>query len=121
MRFIFAVAFALLALLPAGCDNAGPPDTVPPVLSWVHPQEGDTVDPGVHTMVTVATDDRRMRWVVFFIDAEMLGMVSRSQADTYRLAVDCRADTGYAYQLRAFAYDYAYNGTFAAVSVYVRR
>ncbi|GEM_PF-2266304 len=120
-RCALAVVFALLAFLPAGCDNAGPPDTVPPVLSWAHPQEGDTVDPGVYTIATVATDDRRMRWVVYFIEAEMLGMVSKSEADTYRLTIDCRADTGHAHQLRAFAYDEAYNGTFAAVSVYVRR
>jgi hypothetical protein len=94
---------------------------VPPTIGWVYPHNGDTVDPGVYTIATVATDDRRMRWVAYFIETEMLGLVSQSQADTYRLAIDCRADTGHAYQLRAFAYDETYNGTFAAVSVYVRR
>jgi hypothetical protein len=120
MKPVIAAAFALLALLPAACDQ-GLPDTVPPTIGWVYPHDGDTVNPDVYTIATVATDDRRMRWVAYFIETEMLGLVSQSQADTYRLAIDCRADTGHAYQFRAFAYDEAYNGTFAAVSVYVRR
>jgi hypothetical protein len=120
MRFVLAVAFALLSFLPAGCDQ-GLPDTVPPVISWVYPHDGDTVDPGIYTMVTVATDDRRMGFVVFFAGTEMLGMVRTAQADTYRVAVDCRADTGHLYRLRAFTYDYADNGTSADITVYVRR
>ncbi len=121
MRFVLAVAFALLAFLPVGCDKARPPDTEPPVISWVSPHDGDTVDPGIYTLVTVATDDRRMRWVAFFVETEMLGMVSESQGDTFRLAVDCRADTSRVNQLRAYARDDADNDTFAVVTIYVRR
>lgn len=121
MRFFLAAAFALLSLLPAGCDKTQLPDTVPPVISWVSPHDGDTVDPGVYTLVTVATDDRRVRWVAFFVETEMLGTVSESQGDTYRLAVDCRADTASVYQLRAYARDYGDNETLAVVTIFVRR
>jgi hypothetical protein len=121
MRFLLAVAFASLAFLSAGCDKAGQPDTVMPTVRWVSPHDGDTVDPGVYTMVTVATDDRKLRWVAFFVETEMLGMVSQSQGDTYRLAVDCRADTEHVYQLRAYARDYGDNETLAVVTIFVRR
>ena len=120
MKLVIATAFALLALLPAGCDQ-GLPDTMPPTISWVYPHDGDTVDAGVYTLVAVAADDRRMDFVVFFAYTEMLGMVTTAQADTYRVAVDCRTDTGHVYLLRAFACDQAENGTSANVTVYVRR
>ena len=121
MKFIFTTAFALLALVPAGCDNAGSPDTVPPVISWVYPADGDTVDPGVYTLVAVATDDRRMRLAAFFVGYEMLGLIETPQADTYRVAVDCRADTGHVYRLRAYADDWAGNEAHSDITVYVRR
>ena len=38
-----------------------------------------------------------------------------------RGAVECFSDTGHVYQLRAYAYDNAPNGTSANVTVYVRR
>lgn len=79
------------------------------------------MDPGVYTLVAVAADDRRMDFVVFFAYTEMLGMVTTAQADTYRVAVDCRTDTGHVYLLRAFAYDAAENGTSADIRVHVRR
>ena len=120
MKLIIAPLFALLAFLPAGCDQELP-DTVPPVISWVYPHDGDTVDPDVYTLVAVATDDRRMDFVAFFAYTEMLGMVTTAQADTYRVAVDCRTDTGHVYLLRAFAVDQAENETSANVTVYVRR
>jgi hypothetical protein len=120
VKLASVVAFILFALLPAGCDNQLP-DTVPPVVGWVYPQDGDTVDPGVYTLVATATDDRRVDFVVFFAYTEMLGMVTTVQSDTYRVAVDCRADTGHVYQLRAFAYDQAENGTYADVTIHVRR
>jgi hypothetical protein len=120
MKSVSIIALALLALLPAGCDNRLP-DTVPPVISWVYPHDGDTVDPGVYTLVATATDDRQVDYVVFFAYTEMLGMVTTAQSDTYRVAVDCRADTGHAYRLRAFAYDQADNGTSADITIYVRR
>ena len=120
MKFVSIVALVLLALLPTGCDNQSP-DTAPPVIGWVYPQDGDTVDPGVYTLVATATDDRRVDFVVFFVYTEMLGMVTTAQSDTYRVAVDCRADTGHVYRLRAFAYDEADKGTSADVTIYVRR
>src|SRR5512137_675045 len=110
MRYILAAAFALLSFLPASCDNAGTPDTVPPEISWVYPADGDTVDPGVYTLTAVATDDRQMDFVAFFVGTEMLGLVSTAQADTYRVAVECFSDTGHVYELRAYAYDKAPNG-----------
>jgi hypothetical protein len=120
VRPIFAV-LALLSLFSAGCDKAQLPDTVPPAISWVSPHNGDSVAPGVYSLVTVATDDRQMDFVAFFVGDEMLGLVSTAKADTYRIAVDCSADTAHVYVLRAFAYDKASNGTSANVTVYIRR
>jgi hypothetical protein len=94
---------------------------VPPVIGWVLPQNGDTVDPGVYTLTAVATDDRSIDFVVFFAGPEILGMVHDATADTYRVAVECFSDTGRVYVLRAFAYDLASNGTCAQETVYVRR
>ena len=121
MRFILAVAFALLAFLPAGCDQNETQDTVPPAISWVSPHDGDTVAPGVYALAAVATDDRQVDFVTFFVGTEMLGLVRTAQADTYRVAVECFSDTGHVYELRAYAYDKAPNGTCATVIVYVRR
>ena len=122
MKFVLAAAFALLAFLHAGCDKPETQDTVPPEISWVYPAEGDTFDPGVYELAAVATDDREMDFVVFFVGTEMLGLVSTARADTYRIVVDCRDDTGRVHQLRAFAYDKEPNGTFAGDrTVYVRR
>ena len=121
MRDLLAAAFALLAFLPTGCATSGTPDTVPPQIGWVYPHDGDTVDPGVYTLTAVATDDRRVDFVAFFVGTEMLGMVSTAQADTYRIAVECFSDTGHVYELRAFAYDMEPNGASANVTVYVRR
>lgn len=121
MRFLLAAAFGLLALLPAGCDSSGTPDTVAPEISWVYPHDGDTVSPGVYTLTAVATDDRAVDFVVFFVGSEMLGLVHTAQGDTYRVAVECFSDTGHVYQLRAFAYDKTPNGTCADAIVYVRR
>ena len=116
-----AAALALLSLFSAGCNKTQLPDTVPPAISWISPHDGDTVDPGVYTLVTVATDDRQIDFVAFFMGTEMLGLVSTPQGDTYRVAVDCSADTSHVYLLRAYAYDRAHNGTSANVTVYVRR
>jgi hypothetical protein len=120
MRIATAVAFALLVLLPVGCDQS-PPDSVPPTISWAYPHDGDTVDPGVYIIAAVATDDRGVDFVVFFVGNEMLGMVRNPQADTYKVAVDCSADTSSVYLLRAFVYDKADNGTSADITVHVRR
>ena len=120
-RYVLVGAFALLAFLAAGCDKTELPDVVPPVISWVSPHDGDTVPPGVYTLTAVATDDREMDFVVFFVGTEMLGLVSTAQADTYRVAVECFSDTGQVYELQAYAYDKVPNGTCATVTVYVRR
>jgi len=90
-------------------------------MGWVHPHDGDTVAPSICTMVAVATDDRQMDFVVFFAGPEMPGMVTTAQADPYRVAVDCRADTGHVYRPRAFAHNQADNGTSTDITVYVRR
>ncbi|MCX6841937.1 MAG: hypothetical protein NTX53_06640 [candidate division WOR-3 bacterium] len=121
MKLILVAAFALLALLSAGCDKELP-DTVPPVISWVAPQDGDIVDPGaVGQLVVVAADDRRMGFVVFFAGVDMLGMVTTAGADTYRITVECPADVDPVIHLRAFAYDDADNGTSADITVRVRQ
>jgi hypothetical protein len=118
----FAVAVAMLAFLPAGFDHSETQDIVPPEITRAYPADGDTVDPGVYTLATVATDDREMDFVVFFVGAEMLGLVSAAQADTYRVAVECFSDTGHAHLLRAFAYDMEHNGTSTGdITVPVRR
>jgi len=111
-------AVVLLALLPVGCEE---PDTSYPTVRWVYPADGDTVDPGVHELVTVATDDREVRRVFFFVYSEMLGIVDRLDSDTFRLKVDCIADTLPVYRLFASAEDFGGNMTQEDVTVYVRR
>jgi hypothetical protein len=111
---------AFLLLLPAGCDESAG-DTTPPQVRWVFPSDGDTFDPGVYTVSAVATDDKEMRWVSFWVEEEMLGIVSRPRGDTYSLGVDCRADTHSVYPLRADALDRAGYNAFATVYVYIRR
>ena len=74
MKFIFTAACTLLALVPAGCDDAGSPDTVPPVISWVYPADGDTVDPGVYTLAAVATDDHQVDFVAFLVCPRIAGL-----------------------------------------------
>jgi len=112
------VALAMLALLPVGCKE---PDTSYPTVRWVRPQDGDTIDPGIHELVTVATDDREVSRVFFFVYTEMLGIVDQRTGDTFRLKVDCIADTLATYQLFASAEDRGDNMTQASVTVHVRR
>jgi hypothetical protein len=121
MKYLLLAALTTAALPSSGCDSESQPDTVPPVISWVYPHDGDTIDPGMYTLAARATDDREMDFVVFFAGAEMLGMVTTPEADTYRVAVECSSDTARVYVLRAFAYDKADNGTPASIIVYVRR
>ncbi len=112
-------ALIALAVLPVGCKE--PPDTVYPEIYWVQPQDGDTIDPGVHELAVVATDDQEARRVFFFVYTEMLGIVSQRSGDTFRLRVDCIADTLPFYRLYASVEDAGENMTQAAVTVYVRR
>lgn len=114
-----SAAALLLLLLPAACDTT--PDTTPPEVSWVYPADGDTFDPGIYTISVVATDNRQMRRVSFWIEEEMLGIIDRPRGDTYCLGLDCRADTHHTYPLRAIASDRQGYHAFAYVTVHVRR
>lgn len=121
MRYFLLAAVALAAILPSGCDKSTQPYTVPPVIGWVYPHDGDAVDPGVYELTVLATDDQRMRDVAFFTGSDMLGLIHTPQGDTDRVAVDCRADTGHVYVLRAYARDWASNEVHSDITVYVRR
>ena len=109
-------------LLMAACDS--PPttnDTVKPVIRFVNPQDGDTLEPGAYVLVAVATDDQEMRNVVFWQDSTMLGWVRPLGTDTFRCGWDNRDDTARAYWLEAEALDRARNDTCQVIRVYVRR
>ncbi|HTW92775.1 MAG TPA: Ig-like domain-containing protein [bacterium] len=122
MRYALLAAVTLAAILPSGCDRKSQqPDTTPPVLSWVYPHDGDTVAAGVYELTVLATDDQQMKDVAFFNGPDLLGLIDTPQGDTYRVAVDCRADTGHVYQLRAYARDMALHQVESDVTVYIRR
>lgn len=112
---------ALLAalLLGIGCDSESP-DLVPPSVNWAWPAAGDTLVAGTNTLVVQATDDRAMKWVVFFANSELLGFVEPDGSDTFHLHVDLPAISTREYELSAFARDKGNNDTRAAVTVVVR-
>ena len=118
MRVTLPVLLAVL-LLGAGCDNE-PPDLVPPTAGWVWPAAGDTLVAGTSTLVVHATDDRAMKWVVFFANSELLGFVEPDGSDTFHLHVDLPAISTREYELIAFARDKGDNDTRATVTVVVR-
>ncbi len=115
-----ALPVLLAALLSGiGCHSE-PPDLVPPSASWVWPAAGDTLLAGNNTLVVQATDDRAMKWVVFFADAELLGFVEPDSNDTFRITVDLPAISARRYSLSAFAMDRAENETRASINIIVR-
>lgn len=118
MRVFLPVLLAAL-LFGTGCDSE-PPDLVPPTAGWVWPAAGDTLDTGTNTLIVQATDDRAMKWVVFFANSELLGFVEPDGTDTFRLAVNLPAISTREYELIAFARDKGENDTRATVTVVVR-
>lgn len=111
----------LCALLSISSDCPTVNDTVPPVVHFIQPADGDTFDPGVYELRAIAYDDVAMKSVVFWADSEMLAYVTRASGDTYSAVVDCRADTHRVYPLTANAVDRAHNQSFDLIRVFVRR
>jgi hypothetical protein len=109
-----------LLFLGLACDSTVD-DSVPPTVSWISPAQGDTLDPGVVTLVARARDDRNVKWVVFLLRSDLLGFVRPDGSDTFRLAVDLGADTAHLCELAASAEDQARNSTTARLGVFVRR
>jgi hypothetical protein len=119
MRLFTAGLAAALMSIPS-CDS-GPLDTVPPSIQWVSPAHNATLDPGSIVLVARAHDEVAVKWVVFFIGADLLGFVQPDDTDTFRLTIELPSDSAGPIALRAFAYDRRNNGASANITIYVRR
>jgi len=116
---LFGALASLLVL--AGCQSTPAPDTEKPVVKFIQPQDGDTFDPGVYVMSAHATDNVRVKLVVFWTEGEMLGFIMHEDSDTYRLGIDARPDTGQTYKLIVEADDDVRNLGWDSVTVHIRR
>lgn len=106
------------AVLLAAC--AGTPDTVMPEVRFVFPQNEAVLAPGTYTLVAVATDNRRIRHVVFWRGLEMLGFHYGGASDTFRCGLDCRADSNRTLILAVEANDDGLNDTLQSIRVHIR-
>lgn len=117
---LFGAFAALLGF--AGCkSSSATPDTENPAVKFVQPLSGDTLVSGVYIIKAFATDNVRVKEVIFWTRGEMLGLVRYQPSDTYQLGVDPRSDTGHVYELYAEADDAAHNMGWDSVSVYINR
>jgi hypothetical protein len=111
------VAIVGLALAVA-CDQA---DTAKPECAVVAPAAGDSLDPGSITIKAVATDDKEMKLVEFYVGNRKIGEDEAASADTFEAVWDATNDTtGGARVLKAIAFDAADNFTEALATVYMR-
>ena len=108
----------LIALLFPACDYE---DIVPPGLTVIFPAEVDTLVPNAYELKVVASDDHEMQWIEFWEGGWLLGLVSRSDNDTFRLGWDCRNDLRVNYYFTFHAVDEQFNYTTLNSSVTVRR
>jgi hypothetical protein len=115
VRRAAAVLLLLLGIL--ACE--GTPDTVSPTVRLVHPLDGDTLEPGEHTLVAVASDDRGVHHLIFWCEGQMLGFFYDPAAETLRCGWDCRAYAGRPVQLQVEALDRELNEAFDQTRVYV--
>jgi hypothetical protein len=105
-----SIALAALAVLLAlvACVTE---DTENPVVSIVMPVNGDTLAKGDIVIKTVATDNKSVTKVEFFVDGSLVGTDNvGGAADTFRYTwSDTAAQTAGAHALGAKAYDAAEN------------
>jgi hypothetical protein len=118
MRRSLALAFVAGLLLIAACDTA---DTTNPVVSIVFPSDGATVHKGDIVIKAVATDNKAVAKVEFYVDGNLKGTDNVGGAgDTFRYTwSDTAAQAvGHNYSLVAKALDKAENTTSsAAISI----
>ncbi len=103
----------------AACDQA---DTTRPVVTIVAPTAGDTLSPALITVKAVATDDKAVTRVEFYVGNRLLGEDSTATADTFTTEWNATTDTtGGGRLLKATAFDAAGNFTEGIITVYLRR
>ncbi|MFO7650106.1 MAG: Ig-like domain-containing protein [bacterium] len=114
------LALAVVALaVGIACDQA---DTTKPTCAVVEPAAGDSLEPGSITIKAVATDDKEMKLVEFYVGNRKVGEDATAAADTFEAIWDAGADTtGGTRLLKAIAFDAADNFTEATASVVLRR
>lgn len=114
------LALAVVALaIGAACDEA---DKVKPDCTVVAPAAGDSLDPAIITVKAIATDDREMKLVEFYVGNRKIGEDATATADTFEAVWDAGGDTtGGARVLKAIAFDAADNFTEATAPVQLRR
>jgi len=99
------IALATLAVLLAlvACVTK---DTTKPVVTIVTPADGDTLAPGNITIKAVATDNKGVTKVIFYVGATEIGSDATGTADTFDVSWTAAAGS---YTLKAEAYDAADN------------
>lgn len=112
-----AFSAGLLLLLAAGCQE--PPDEhVPPVVRFLSPANGDTLQAGMFEASAIATDSAGMKRVSFWRDSTILGFDEYPIGDTWSVRVDGRTGFLGSRRLAANAIDQADNQGFDTVRVF---
>ncbi len=115
------IALAAVAVL-LGIVACVTEDTENPVVSIVVPVNGDTLTKGDIVIKTVATDNKSVTKVEFFVDGSLVGTDNvGGTADTFRYTwSDTAAQTSGAHTLGAKAYDAAENtGSATTLDIYI--
>ncbi len=115
-QWLTLVVVALAVVV--ACDQA---DTTKPACTVVVPAAGDTLDPGSITIKVIATDDKEMKLVEFYVGNRRIGEDATAAADTFEAIWDASADTtGGTRLLKAVAFDAADNFVEATAGVVMR-
>lgn len=115
-----AIAVTVILCLFALFLACGKEDVDNPVVTLANLHDLDTISPGVMTVKAVATDDKEVRYVEFYLDTALLAADSEGVADTFDFTWDTSTDTlGAWYTVRAWAHDTrdSVTGTYARVCV----
>ncbi|HTW91495.1 MAG TPA: Ig-like domain-containing protein [bacterium] len=121
MKKWLVLAAAAAALIVAACTTI---DTTPPTVSIVVPVSGDTLAKGSIAIKALATDNKAVAKVEFYLDGSILGTDNVGGAgDTFRYTwADTAAQTAGSHTLAAKAYDNASTPnttTSATVTIYI--
>ena len=106
MQKWLTLAAMAVVLVVAACTTV---DTTPPVVSIVSPVGGDTLGKGNIVIKAIATDNKAVAKVEFYLDGSILGTDNVGGAgDTFRYTwSDTAAQTAGSHTLAAKAYDNA--------------
>lgn len=104
MKKWLALAATAVVLVIAACTTA---DTTPPTVNIVYPANGETLAAGSITIKAVATDNKAVAKVEFYVDNALKGTDQTGGAgDTYRYVWSAAAEqTPGSHALKAIAYD----------------